>query len=68
VAARQTLTSRSTGAGNEIAESRFGTLYMIDCWLTTPAGSAIVRSGWIVRFSEDFPRLTTCHVKGEMKL
>ena len=45
------------------AETRFGTLYVLDFLLTTVSGSAVVRSGWIVRYSEDFPRLTTCHVK-----
>src|SRR6266436_5311394 len=64
----QLLQAAAREPATRIAESQFGILYMIDCWLTTPAGSAIVRSGWIVRFSEDFPRLTTCYVKGEMKL
>jgi hypothetical protein len=45
-------------------ETRFGTLYVLDFLLTTAEGSAQLRSGWIVRHSEDFPRLTTCYVKG----
>jgi hypothetical protein len=45
------------------SETRFGTLYVLDLLLTTASGSAVVRSGWIVRHSEDFPRLTTCYVK-----
>src|SRR5205823_8991150 len=32
-----------------IAETRFGNLYVRDSWITTVSGSAIVRSGWIVR-------------------
>ena len=43
--------------------TRFGTLYVVDFLFTTPTVSAAVRSGWIVRYSEDFPRLTTCQVK-----
>jgi len=43
--------------------TRFGTLYVLDFSLTTATGSAVVRSGWIVRYSEDFPRLTTCYVR-----
>ena len=46
-----------------VSESRFGTLFVIDFLLTAPSGSAAVRSGWIVRYSEEFPRLTTCYVK-----
>jgi len=58
------LQAAATEPALKIAETRFGTLYVIDFWLTTSSGSAVVRSGWIVRFSEDFPRLTTCFVKG----
>lgn len=45
------------------SETRFGTLYMLDFLLTTASGSAVVRSGWVIRHFEDFPRLTTCYVK-----
>ncbi len=40
----------------------FGQRYTVDFPVTTPIGSATVRSAWIVRTSEDFPRLTTCFV------
>jgi hypothetical protein len=46
-----------------ILKNRFGTLYMIDFLLTTSSRSAVVRSCWIVRICEDFPRLTTCYVR-----
>lgn len=36
---------------------------LADFVLTTASGSAVVRSGWIVRHGEDSPRLTTCYVK-----
>jgi hypothetical protein len=40
----------------------FGQRYTIDFMLQTGIGSASVRSAWIVRPTEDFPRLTTCFV------
>lgn len=46
-----------------VGENRFGTLYVLDAIVKTSFGSAVVRSGWIVQFSEGFPRLTTCYVK-----
>src|SRR5262245_29872071 len=36
-----------------------------DFRLKTPRGTAVVRSGWIVRTGEDFPRLTSCFVLKE---
>ena len=45
------------------ANTPFGILYMLDFVLNTASGSAMVRSGWIVRHGEDYPRLTTCYVK-----
>ena len=40
----------------------YGERYVIDFELTTDRGSATVRTAWMVRRSEDFPRLTTCYV------
>lgn len=40
----------------------FGPRYQLDFALQTLASAAIVRSGWIVRTGEDFPRLTTCYI------
>ena len=56
------------GEATIFAETKFGTLYVLDFFVTTASGSAIIRSGWIVRFSEDFPRLTTCYVKSKAAL
>ena len=39
-----------------------GQRYTVDLIVTTDRGSQRVRSGWIVRSGEDFPRLTTCYV------
>lgn len=46
-----------------VGENRFGTLYVLDVIVKSSFGSAVVRSGWIVQYSEGFPRLTTCYVK-----
>jgi hypothetical protein len=40
----------------------YGERYVIDFEMTTAIGSAVVRSAWIVRNDEDFPRLTSCYV------
>ena len=45
------------------AETRFGNLFMIDLEVATSTNRATVRSNWIVRYGEDFARLTTCFVR-----
>lgn len=40
----------------------YGQRYIVDCRIVTDVGDAIVRTGWIIRRDEDFPRLTTCCV------
>src|SRR6059036_2362523 len=40
----------------------YGRRYTLDFLMETRSGRAWVRSGWIVRAGEDFPRLTTCYV------
>ena len=40
----------------------YGERYMLDFEMETEAGIATVRSGWIVRHDEEFPRLTSCWV------
>lgn len=43
-------------------ETAYGQLYVLDFLISGPAGQAMVRSSWIVRHGEDFPRLTSCYV------
>ena len=43
-------------------EDPYGTRYVVDFRWSTPVGAATIRSVWIVRKREDFPRLTTCFV------
>lgn len=40
----------------------FGLRYTVDFPVATQSGSAVLRSAWILRPDEDFPRLTTCFV------
>lgn len=45
------------------AESdQYGKRYMLDFEMKTDAGTATIRSGWIVRCEEEFPRFTSCWV------
>ncbi len=40
----------------------YGQRYVLDSTISTTMGQAVVRSTWIVRTGEDFPRLTSCYV------
>ncbi len=40
----------------------YGQRYVIDFTMSTLAGQAAIRSAWIVRRGEDFPRLLSCYV------
>lgn len=40
----------------------YGQRYVVDFLMSTAAGQAAIRSAWIVRRGEDFPRLLSCYV------
>jgi hypothetical protein len=40
----------------------YGSRYVVDFMANGPSGQAMVRSSWIIRRGEDFPRLTSCYV------
>ncbi|MGH7858186.1 MAG: DUF6883 domain-containing protein [Candidatus Binatia bacterium] len=42
--------------------TKFGERYTIDFELSRAGRSAMIRSCWMVRPGEDFPRLTSCYV------
>ena len=42
--------------------NEFGQRYAVDFPVKTEVGSAVVRSAWIIRTGENFPRLTSCFV------
>jgi hypothetical protein len=50
------------GHANEAEADEYGRRYILDFECVKDELSAFVRSGWIVRRGEDFPRLTTCYV------
>jgi hypothetical protein len=46
-----------------IDSSPYGSLYAVDFTMRTPVGEALVRTAWIIRNTEEFPRLTSCYVR-----
>jgi hypothetical protein len=56
------LDAAASGEAVAGAADEFGQRYQLDFVATTQIGSATIRSAWIVRAGEDFPRLTTCYV------
>ena len=43
-------------------QDTYGQRYVVNFTMNGPAGQASVRSSWIVRTGEDFPRLSSCYV------
>ena len=43
----------------------YGARYTLDFVMSRPEGEANIRSMWIIRAEEDFPRLTSCYVLTE---
>ena len=56
------LSAALSGEADPAQEDEFGKRYVLDFEMKTGAGTATVRSGWIVRRGEDVPRLTSCFV------
>ncbi|HHT9125217.1 MAG TPA: DUF6883 domain-containing protein [Candidatus Brocadiia bacterium] len=48
-----------------IDQDEYGKRYVMDFTMTKATRNAKVRSSWIIRRGEDFPRLTSCHIKEE---
>ena len=46
-----------------VRQDEYGRRFFVDFVMEGPSGSAKVRSAWIVRKDENFPRLTTCYVQ-----
>ena len=44
------------------AEDQYGMRYTLDFEMSGPAGKRVVRSFWIIRAGEFFPRFVTCFV------
>jgi hypothetical protein len=45
-----------------VERDEYGRRYVVDFMANGPAGQAKIRSSWIIRRGEDFPRLTSCYV------
>lgn len=43
----------------------YGQRYVVNCRIKTDVGEATVKTAWIVRQNESFPRLTSCYVLRE---
>ncbi len=44
-------------------EDQYGKRYIVDMKIRNLDNEAVVRTGWIIKKKESFPRLTTCYVK-----
>jgi hypothetical protein len=53
----------STGEAELGERDIYGQRYVVDFPVKGPHGDVLIRSAWIVRDGEDFPRLTTCYVQ-----
>ena len=42
--------------------NQYGTLYVVNISVENPPKQAFVRTSWIIKTDEDFPRLTSCYV------
>jgi hypothetical protein len=59
---RALLSAAASEEATPAEEDEYGRRYMLDFQMSTETGSATVRSGWIVRSGEGFPRFTSCWV------
>ena len=46
----------------ETTPNEYGRRFVVDIPMTGKRGQIMVRSTWIVRHTEDFPRLTSCYI------
>jgi hypothetical protein len=51
-----------SGDAEERGDNGFGRVFVLKFPLETEMGVAEILTAWIIRRSEDFPRLTTCHI------
>lgn len=56
------LTAVTNNDASLVGKDEFGTRYMLDCEMQGWKGKATVRTYWIIRTKENFPRLITCYV------
>lgn len=56
------LAAANSTDGELRGDNGFGEVFVLQFSLTTDRGAATVLTAWIVRYGEDFPRLTTCYI------
>lgn len=54
--------ARTSEDASATEEDGFGRRFVLDFDMTGSRGAAKIRSSWIIRAGEDFPRLTSCYV------
>ena len=47
----------------EMSRDQYGVRFLVDIPVVRGNRSAVIRSAWIVRIGEGFPRLTSCYVR-----
>ncbi len=56
------LDAERTSQAQPLEQDEYGQRYVIEFEFRRGDRRAVIRSGWIVRHSEDFARLTSCYV------
>ncbi len=46
-----------------IKKTKYGEQYIVDINIEHNNKKAMIRTAWIIKYNEDYPRLTTCYVK-----
>ena len=55
------LEQATSGEATFVETSDYGAKYVIEFSLTTEVGTAIILSAWIIRFEDNYPRLTSVY-------
>lgn len=56
------LAAGRSGEVTMVSADQYGTRYALDSLVAFGSRSAVVRSAWMVKTGEDFPRLISCYV------
>lgn len=54
--------ARDSNQAEELGDNGHGEVYVLRFSLETEKGRATVLTAWIIRYGEDFPRLTPCYI------
>jgi len=56
------LAAAREAVARSVEQDEYGQRYVVDFVVPGPGGDVTIRSSWIVRRDEDFPRFTSCYV------